>query len=120
MKDFILDSGYGDWIKVPFSSNAIDQCIYIHWDCWEEKTNEEWYDWTFRNKYDMTLSFMEFIYYALLHEELHLILFKLGEEDYRIKGKENIFHCELMTRILQGSITGRLSVYKNRKLDKWL
>ena len=120
MKDLILDSGYGEWIKCPFSSNSHDQCIYIHWDCWEEKTDEEWFKHDFRNHVGISLNFMDFIYYALLHEELHLVLFILGEEDYRVKGKENIFHNELMTRVLIGTVKGSISMYKQRTLNRWV
>ena len=120
MKDFILDSGYGEWIRTPFSSNVIDQCIYLHWDCWKERPNEEWYRHIFRNKFDVGLGFIDFIYYALLHEELHLIFYKLGEEDFNVEEKTNIFHSELMSRILISVITGKTTAYIQKGLDSWL
>lgn len=119
MKDFKIEEGYGI-LGSPFSCNVTDKCIYLHWDCWTERSNEEWYKHQFQDyKTKQVLNFIDYIYYALLHEELHLVLFKLGEEDYRFDEKENIIHCDLITNVLISIIKDEWRFMKQHYLDRW-
>jgi len=72
MQDVVI----ADWtIGAPFSVNHEDLCFYTH-TMGKKETD------TFTHKISkQKISFMEVLIYALVHEELHLVLRKIGEDD---------------------------------------
>jgi len=65
-----------DWsLGAPFSVNHVDECFYTHT---MGKTEKD----TFTHKISgQKTPFMEVLIYALVHEQLHLTIRKLGEDD---------------------------------------
>lgn len=120
MKGIILDSGFGEWIQCPFSSNIHDEHIYIHWDCYGDKSHEEWYNYIFSNRWGWKLDFLEFIYYAFLHEELHILFWKMREERDLLNGAVSILHSKLMSAVLMGSVTGKTYYYNQKQIGEFM
>lgn len=76
MDDIIINDWF-DWIRVLASSNRFDRCIYFHFPKVVPSK--------FKSQYGKCeVDIIGLVLYALVHEEIHLVLHNLGEDIYSI------------------------------------
>ncbi len=88
MNDIILAEGFGQATGAMMSSNWKTDSIYLHF----ETTNplESLYTSKVSGK---QINFWDLLYYGLDHEEIHLVLHKIGEDNTCI---DNEFFSRVM------------------------
>lgn len=76
MEDIILAEGYGLATGCVMSSNWKDGCIYLHFETPDPLEGK------YTNKVTgQEIDFWQILFYGLDHEEIHLVLHDIGEDN---------------------------------------